>query len=114
MLLVKFNHLAGVENQLGVECQLDGFKQLDHRRAEEVFQKFQTAVADAVFAGELTGLVFAEVEFPDETSAAEFVAPAWFVEDVTFDDRFKNGRLAKWKEAPEELRKAGLMLLEVN
>lgn len=67
-----------------------------------------------VFAGELTGLVFAEVEFPDETSAAEFVAPAWFVEDVTFDDRFKNGRLAKWKEAPEELRKAGLMLLEVN
>ena len=67
-----------------------------------------------VFAGELTGLVFAEVEFPDEEAAASFVAPDWFEKDVTFDDRFKNGRLAKWKEAPEELRKAGLMLLEVN
>lgn len=62
-----------------------------------------------VFAGELTGLVFAEVEFPDERLAAEFVAPAWFAEDVTFDDRFKNNRLALWKEAPEELKKAGIM-----
>ncbi len=62
-----------------------------------------------VFAGELTGLFFAEVEFPDEASAAAFVAPEWFAEDVTFDDRFKNNRLALWKEAPEELRKAGII-----
>lgn len=67
-----------------------------------------------VFAGELTGLVFAEVEFPDEEAAAAFVAPDWFEKDVTFDDRFKNGWLARQEEAPEELRKAGLMLLEVN
>jgi len=62
-----------------------------------------------VFEGELKGLVFAEVEFPDETEAAEFVAPEWFSEDVTFDDRYKNGKLAKWKEAPEELKKAGII-----
>ena len=62
-----------------------------------------------VFAGELTGLVFAEVEFPDEEAAAEFVQPAWFVEDVTFDDRFKNNKLALWKEAPEEMKKAGII-----
>lgn len=62
-----------------------------------------------VFAGELTGLVFAEVEFPDEEAAAAFVKPAWFLEDVTFDDRFKNNRLALWKEAPEELKKAGII-----
>ncbi len=62
-----------------------------------------------VFEGELKGLVFAEVEFPDEAAAAEFVAPEWFEEDVTFDDRFKNNRLALWKEAPEELKKAGVI-----
>lgn len=62
-----------------------------------------------VFSGELTGLVFAEVEFPDEAAAAEFVQPEWFREDVTFDDRFKNNKLALWKEAPEELKKAGII-----
>ena len=62
-----------------------------------------------VFAGELTGLVFAEVEFPGEEEAASFVMPEWFEKDVTFDDRFRNGWLARWKEAPEELRKAGII-----
>lgn len=62
-----------------------------------------------VFAGELEGLVFAEVEFPDEEAAAAFTPPDWFAEDVTFDDRFKNNRLALWAEAPEELRKAGII-----
>lgn len=62
-----------------------------------------------VFAGELTGLAFAEVEFPDEQAAAEFAMPEWFAEDVTFDNRFKNNRLAMWKEAPEELRKVGII-----
>lgn len=62
-----------------------------------------------VFAGELTGLVFAEVEFPDEEAAAAFALPDWFEKDVTFDDRFKNGWLARHEEAPEELRKAGII-----
>lgn len=62
-----------------------------------------------VFGGELTGLVFAEVEFPDEEAAADFTMPEWFAEDVTFDNRFKNNRLALWKEAPEELRKARIV-----
>ena len=60
-----------------------------------------------VFEGELTGLAFAEVEFPDEEAAAAFVAPEWFAEDVTFEELFKNNRWALRPEAPEELRKAG-------
>lgn len=64
-----------------------------------------------VFAGELTGLVFAEVEFPDEEVAASFCAPEWFFEDVTFDERFKNNTLALWTEAPEELYAAGYIAL---
>lgn len=62
-----------------------------------------------MFAGELAGLVFAEVEFPDEEAAAAFVLPEWFEQDVTFDDRFKNNRLALWPEAPEELKKTGII-----
>lgn len=60
-----------------------------------------------VFAGELTGLAFAEVEFPDEQAAAEFAMPEWFAEDVTFDNHFKNAWLALTKEAPNELKKMG-------
>jgi len=62
-----------------------------------------------VFAGELAGLVFAEVEFPDEEASATFTAPDWFDADVTFDDRFKNNKLALWAEAPKELKKAGII-----
>ena len=62
-----------------------------------------------VFAGELAGLVFAEVEFSDEEASATFAVPDWFAEDVTFDDRFKNNRLALWAEAPEELKTAGII-----
>lgn len=62
-----------------------------------------------IFSGELAGLVFAEVEFPDEAAAAEFEPPEWFERDVTFDDRFKNNTLALWQEAPEELKKAGII-----
>lgn len=62
-----------------------------------------------MFAGELAGLVFAEVEFPDEKEAESFVPPEWFDTDVTFDDRFKNNRLAFWAEAPSELKKAGII-----
>ena len=62
-----------------------------------------------VFAGELAGLVFAEVEFPNEEEAKAFVMPDWFLEDVTFDDRFKNGWLARQEDAPGELKKAGII-----
>lgn len=62
-----------------------------------------------VFAGELSGLMFAEVEFPDEEEADAFVLPEWFEADVTFDKRFRNNYLAQWAEAPKELRAAGII-----
>lgn len=62
-----------------------------------------------VFEGELCGLMFAEVEFPNEEEANAFVPPEWFEADVTFDKRFRNNYLAQWAEAPEELRAAGII-----
>lgn len=46
------------------------------------------------YAGELAGLVVAEVEFPDEETAGSFTAPEWFGIEVTDRDDYKNRRLA--------------------
>ncbi len=47
-----------------------------------------------VYAGSLSGLQVAEVEFDDQGAARRFRPPAWFGREVTDDDRFKNRRLA--------------------
>jgi CYTH domain-containing protein len=48
-----------------------------------------------VYSGALSGLVIAEVEFPDERAADAFQPPEWFGREVTDDPRFKNQRLAR-------------------
>jgi CYTH domain-containing protein len=48
-----------------------------------------------VYGGPLSGLVVAEVEFPDERAADAFEPPPWFGREVTDDPRFKNQRLAR-------------------
>jgi len=47
-----------------------------------------------VYAGELDGLVTAEIEFESEDDADAFEPPDWLGEDVTDDDRYKNESLA--------------------
>lgn len=54
-----------------------------------------------VFHEKLEGLVFLEVEFPDEKSAKSFVPPSWFGLDVSFDKRYKNNYLAKINDVRE-------------
>ena len=48
-----------------------------------------------VFEGGLSGLVFVEVEFPDEEAAEKFIPPEWFGEDLSKDERFGNYYLSK-------------------
>ena len=50
-----------------------------------------------VFKEHLQGLIFAEVEFGSEEEAAAFQMPDWFLEDVTFDERYSNGHLSVMK-----------------
>ena len=52
-----------------------------------------TAEVD-VYAGDLGGLVTAEVEFPSEAAAAAFDPPAWLGREVTGDPRYANRSLA--------------------
>ncbi len=48
-----------------------------------------------VFEQQLQGLVFTEVEFPDESSADNFIPPDWFGEELSFDKRYSNYNLSK-------------------
>lgn len=47
-----------------------------------------------IFEGDLAPLILAEVEFPDEESAAAFIPPEWFDDDVTFSGRYHNSTLS--------------------
>lgn len=47
-----------------------------------------------VFEGELSGLVLAEVEFPDEETANVWKAPEWFGREVTYEKTYHNSNLS--------------------
>jgi CYTH domain-containing protein len=47
-----------------------------------------------IYRGRLEGLAVAEVEFSSEEDAEKFVPPTWFGAEVTYDDAYKNRRLA--------------------
>ena len=48
-----------------------------------------------VFEGDLAPLILAEVEFPSEEMAMDFVPPEWFGEDVTFSTKYHNSNLSQ-------------------
>lgn len=48
-----------------------------------------------IYNGNLLGLVTVEVEFPNVKSANEFVAPNWFGENITFNNKYKNKNLSQ-------------------
>ena len=47
-----------------------------------------------IYRGRHTGLIVAEVEFPDRASARRFKAPWWLGREVTGEKRYSNVRLA--------------------
>jgi adenylate cyclase len=53
-----------------------------------------------VYAGDLGGLVTAEVEFPSEEASAAFDPPDWLGREVTGDPRYANRTLAVSGPAP--------------
>jgi adenylate cyclase len=68
------------------------------RRIEKVRRR--ASLGDGVvvevdeYAGDLAGLLVAEVEFPDREAAEAFAPPAWLGAEVTEDARYKNRALA--------------------
>jgi adenylate cyclase len=47
-----------------------------------------------MYRGRHSGLVVAEVEFPDRLTCAKFKPPSWFGREVTGEKRYSNVRLA--------------------
>ncbi len=47
-----------------------------------------------VFEGKFEGRILAEVEFPDEETAAAYRPADWFLEDVTGDVRYSNAHMS--------------------
>ena len=87
--------------ELEIELTRDQFSRLwpatDGRRIAKkrhVIAHGEHRIEVDVFEGALTGLVVAEVEFTSREQSAAFEPPAWFGEEVTEDDRYKNRRLA--------------------
>jgi adenylate cyclase len=48
-----------------------------------------------VYRGKLSGLIVAEVEFPDRLTCRRFAPPPWFGREVTGEKRYSNVRLAR-------------------
>jgi len=47
-----------------------------------------------VYGGHLKNLITAEIEFKSEEESIAFKPPAWFSEEITADERYKNKNLA--------------------
>ena len=54
-----------------------------------------------IFHGALEGLIYAEVEFPNEDEALSFTPPEWFKTEVTEDGSFTNAALSRL--SPEDI-----------
>lgn len=100
---------ARVCNEVELPLSAQGYEQLKGKSEYQLITKTRyllglpggrTAELD-VFHGYLSGLVFVEVEFPDEEAAEKFEKPDWFGKDVTFDPRFSNHYLSHQKEKPD-------------
>ncbi len=91
-----------VRAEAEVELSAEQFERLwpatEGRRVEKT--RYEIPAADGlvieldVYAGALSGLLVAEVEFPDTAAAARFAVPSWFGRELTDDDAYKNRRLA--------------------
>lgn len=53
-----------------------------------------------VFLGCLSGLILAEVEFPDESTANTFTPPTWFGREVTYSGLYHNSHLCTLSAPP--------------
>jgi len=84
-----------------VELDPDGFERLwpltEGRRLHKrrhLIPHGDLEIEVDVYAGELEGLIAAEVEFPSEDAARAFQPPDWLGDEVTGDPRYLNETLA--------------------
>ena len=103
---------GGYRMEVDVPINSEHYKQLSDYSTNKIIKnrlkylidlKFNLYAYLDMYMGDLYGLKTIEVEFKNEAQASSFTPPAWFGEEVTHDDRYKNVNLNKklW-EVPEE------------
>lgn len=104
------NATANVSEEVEVWLDWEGYEHLLSKADGRIITKTRYLIPYGaytieldVFEGVYSGLVFAEVEFPNEEEANAFVPPEWFETDVTFDERFRNSYLSASERSAEEM-----------
>lgn len=100
-LSLKNNEIALVNEEIEVPLTKESYLHLKEKVDFHIIEKTRyiipldnnLKVELDIFEGCLKGLTFAEVEFKDEEQAKSFILPEWFLEDVSFDKRFRNNYL---------------------
>lgn len=89
---------AKVNNEVELPLTKEGYEHLKKKIDGHLIEKTRYIIplhhglkAELdIFKAQLEGLVFAEVEFPDEETAQVFQPPEWLGEDVSLDKRYAN------------------------
>ena len=106
---VRANATARSCEEVELPLTKEGYEHLKEKADGNVIAKTRYLIPIAngrkieldVFHGDLSGLMFAEVEFESEEEAAAYQMPEWFLEDVTFDKRYSNAFMTKFQSYGE-------------
>lgn len=98
-------------NEVELPLTKESYEHLREKADNHIIQKtrYLIPIGDSLtaeldlFSGQLEGLYFVEVEFPDLQSASQFIPPEWFGEDVSLDKRYRNSYLSRLDSAKELL-----------
>jgi len=67
------------------------------RRLQKDRYIFEDRIEIDIYRGNLTGLIVAEIEFPDQVSAKSYQAPSWMEQEITHLNFLKNRNLFQFK-----------------
>ena len=106
------SHNTNISNEVELPLTEASFQHLKEKIDGKMIEKdrYLIPLADGkkaeldIFHGYLEGLVFVEVEFASVEEADRFVAPDWFLEDVSLDARYRNSYLSqieRWEETKQ-------------
>lgn len=93
MVREEYNLPLDEESYLHLKAKADGG--VITKRRYRIPEKDALTIELDVFEGGLTGLIMAEVEFPDEEAARAYCAPDWFGKEVTDNPAYHNSNLSK-------------------
>lgn len=95
-----------IRNELETEITKEEYEYLYSKRADNAITIHKTRyqyvnddgviTAIDIFADELQSLAYMEIEFASEEEAKKYIEPSFAIKDVTGDERYKNGSLARF------------------